>query len=82
MSICIIIPDYHYAGHTQKNGAVSKVDNFISHPTRAQHAMSVVGTVEVSHVLRVVRFSCLLRGHETSFQDGIAAGAGFLCAPF
>ena len=26
--------------------------------------------------------SCLLRGREASFQDGAAAGKGFLCAPF
>ena len=28
------------------------------------------------------RFSCLLRGRGASFQDGVAAGKGFLCAPF
>ena len=26
--------------------------------------------------------SCLLRGRGVSFQDGAAAGKGFLCAPF
>ena len=26
--------------------------------------------------------SCLLRGRGVSFQDGVAAGKGFLCAPF
>ena len=26
--------------------------------------------------------SCLLRGCGVSFQDGVAAGKGFLCAPF
>ena len=26
--------------------------------------------------------SCLLRGCGASFQDGVAAGKGFLCAPF
>jgi hypothetical protein len=26
-------------------------------------------------------FSCLLRGRLTSFQDGVAVGEGFLCAP-
>jgi hypothetical protein len=30
----------------------------------------------------VVRFSCLLRGRATSFQDGITAGDSFLCAAF
>jgi len=29
-----------------------------------------------------VRFSCLLRGRGASFQDGVAVGKGFLCAPF
>jgi hypothetical protein len=34
-------PTYYYAGNTQKNGMVSKVDNkFISHPTRAQQTVS------------------------------------------
>jgi hypothetical protein len=30
---------------------------------------SAAGTVQVSYVLRAVRFSCLLRGRGTSFQD-------------
>jgi len=72
-----------YTGYTQKNGAVSKVNNkFISHLTRAQRTPSAAATVQVSHALPAVRFSCLLRGHEASFQDGVAAGKGFLCAPF
>jgi hypothetical protein len=71
------------AGHTHKNGAVSKViKEFISHPTLAQHTLSAVGTVQVSHALPAVRFSCLLRGRGTSFQDGVAAGECFLCFPF
>jgi hypothetical protein len=73
----------NYAGHTQKNGAVSKViKKFISRPTRAQHTLSAVGTAHVSHVLPAVCLSCLLRGRGHSFQDGVAAGEGFLCAPF
>jgi hypothetical protein len=69
--------------HTQTNGAVSKGDKqFISHPTWAQHTLSAAETVQVSHTLPTVCFSCLLRGNSTSFQDGIAAGEGFLCAPF
>ena len=72
-----------YTGYTQKNGAVSKVNKkFISHLTRAQPTPSAVATVQVSHALPAVRFSCLLRGREASFQDGVAAGKGFLCAPF
>jgi hypothetical protein len=72
-----------YTGHTQKNGAVSKVNkNFISHITRAQHTPSAASTVQVSHALPAVRFSYLLRGRGANFKDGVAAGEGFLCAPF
>ena len=65
------------------NGAVSKVNKkFISHLTRAKRKPSAAETVQVSHALPAVRFSCLLRGCGTGFQDGAAAGKGFLCAPF
>jgi hypothetical protein len=48
-------------GHTQKNGAVSKVDKkFISYPTWAQHTLSAAKTVQVSDALPAVCFSCLL----------------------
>ena len=40
------------------------------------------GNCQVSHALPAVRFSCLLRGRGVSLQDGVAAGKGFLCAPF
>ena len=74
---------YIYTGYTQKNGAVSKVNKkFISHLTREQCTPSAAVTVQVSHALRAVRFSCLLRGRGACFQDGVAAGKGFLCAPF
>ena len=70
-------------GYTQKNGAVSKVNKkLISHLTRAQRTPSAAATVQVSHALPAVRFSCLMRGRGASFQDGVAAGKGFLCAPF
>jgi len=50
-------------GYTQKNGVVSKVNKkFISHLTRAQRTPSALATVQVSHALPAVRFSCLLRG--------------------
>jgi hypothetical protein len=69
--------------HEQKNGAVSKVDTkCIPHRTQAQHTLSEAGTVHVSHALLAVCFLCLLQGHETSFQDGVAEGEGFLCAQF
>ena len=67
----------------QKNGAVSKVNKkFISHLTRAKRTPSAAETVQVSHALPAVRFSCLLRGRGVSLQDGVTAGKGFLCAPF
>ena len=67
----------------QMNGAVSKVNKkFISRLTRAQSTPSASATVQVSHALPAVRFSCLLRGCGASFQDGVAAGKGFLCASF
>ena len=65
------------------NGAVSKINKkFISHLTLAKRTPSVAATVQVSHALPAVRFSCLQRGRGASFQDGFAAGKGFLCAPF
>ena len=52
-----------YAGYTQKNGAVSKINKkCISHLTRVQRTPSAAATVQVSHALPAVRFSCLLRG--------------------
>ena len=67
----------------QMNGAVSKVNKkFVCHLTWAQRTPLAVATVQVSHALPAVRFSCLLRGPRGSLQDGAAAGKGFLCAPF
>ena len=44
-----------YTGHTQKNGAVSKVNKkFISHLTRSQRTPSAAATVHVSHALPVL----------------------------
>ena len=72
-----------YTGCLQMNGAVSEVNKkFISHLTRAKRTPLAAATVQVSHALPAVRFSCLLRGRGVSFQDGAAAGKGFLCAPF
>jgi len=52
-----------YTGYAQKNGAFSKVNKkFISQLTRAQRTPSAAATVQVSHALPAVRFSCLLRG--------------------
>ena len=74
---------YIYTGYTQKNGAVSKVNKkFVSDLTRAERTTSAAATVQVSHALPVVRFSCLLRGRGASFQNGVTAGKGFLCVPF
>ena len=70
-------------GFTQKNGTGLKVNKkFFSHLTRAHHTPSAAATVQVSHALPAVRFSCLLRGRGVSLQDGAATGKGFLCAPF
>ena len=72
-----------YTGCLQKNGAVSKINKkFISHLTRAKRTPSAASTVQVSHALPAVRFSCLMRGRGASFQDGVTAGKVFLCAPF
>ena len=72
-----------YTVRLQMNRAVSKVNKtFISHLTEAQRTPSAAATVQISHALPAVRFSCLLRGRGVSFQDGAAAGKGFLCAPF
>ena len=77
------ILSFLYTGYTQKNGAVSKGNKeFISHFTQAQRTPSAAENVQVSHALPAVRFSCFMRGRGDSFQDGVAAGKGFLCAPF
>jgi len=55
---------------------------FISYLTREQRTPSATAAVQVSHALPAIRFSCLLRSRGISFQDGVAAGKGFLCAPF
>ena len=74
--------DIKYAVCLQMNGAVSKVNKkFICHLTWAKRTPLAAATVQVSHALPAVRFSCLLRGRGVSFQDGAAAGKGFLCAP-
>ena len=79
---CVKSQKTQYSVFTNE-GAVSKVNKkFISHLTRAQCTPSAAATVQVSHTLPAVRFSCLLRGHGVSLQDEAAAGQGFLCAPF
>jgi hypothetical protein len=65
---------------SQKNGAVSKVNKKSnSHLKRKPSAAAIL---QVSHALQAVRFSCLLRERGASFQDGVAAQKGFLCAPY
>ena len=67
---------YDNTGCLQKNGAISEVNKkFISHLTRAKRTPSAAATVQVSHALPAVRFSCLLRGRGTSLQHVVAAGA-------
>ena len=63
-------------------GFKSEQEIYFSHLTRAQRTPSAAATVQVSHALPSVRFSCLLQGRGASLQDGVAAGKGFLCAPF
>jgi hypothetical protein len=59
-----------YTGHTQKNGAVSKLNTkCMSHLTRTQHTPSAAATVQVSHALPAVRFSCLLHGRGASLGE-------------
>jgi hypothetical protein len=54
----ILCTNHYNTGHTQKNGAVSKVNKkFISPITWAQHTPSAAATVQVSHALPAVRFS-------------------------
>jgi hypothetical protein len=74
---------YIYTVRSQKNGAVLNVNKkSISHLTRVKRTPSASATVEVSLALPAVCFSCLLRDRGASFQDGVAAGKGFLCALF
>jgi len=51
-------------------------------PAHNTHTPTHYKTVQVSHALPAVRFSCLLWGRGASFHDGVVAGKGFLCAPF
>jgi hypothetical protein len=62
-------PGTHYAGYTQKNGAVSKVKKFISHLTRAQRTPSAAATVQVSHALITV-LQCVLPGSQDTHPHG------------
>ena len=75
-----IIQTAEYTRCLQKNGAVSKINKkFTSHLTRAKRTPSAAATVQVSHALPAVRFSCLMRGRGASFQDGVAAGKDAPC---
>jgi hypothetical protein len=68
---------------SQKNGVVPKFNKkCISQLTWVKRAPSAAATAQVSRVLPAVRFSCLLGGHEASFQIAIAAGKGLMCALF
>jgi hypothetical protein len=59
-----------------------KFKQFISHSALTQHTLSGAKTAQDSHALPAVRFTCLLRGRGTSFQDGVVSGEGFLFVPF
>ena len=62
-NVCMYIYMYTYTVCLQMNGAASKVNKkCISHLTRAKRTPIAAATVQVSHALPAVRFSCLLRG--------------------
>jgi len=71
---------YIYKGYTQKNGAVSKVNKkSISHLTRVAHLHRQQQQLS-KFLMRYQQFAS--RAYcGASFQDGVAAGKGFLCAP-
>jgi hypothetical protein len=69
-----------YTGIHKRMVRFRKLTRNFSHLTRAQRTPSAAATVQVSHALPAFRFSCLLRGRGASFQDGVAAGEGILCA--
>jgi len=55
-----------YTEYTQKNGVVSKIKKkFISHLTWAQHTLSAVATVQVSHALNTILQCVHPRSHDT-----------------
>jgi hypothetical protein len=55
-------------GHTQKNGAVSKViKKIISHLTRAQHTLSAAGTVQISQ-MSITILQCMHLWPQTNKQ--------------
>ena len=61
-----------YRVYTKELCGFKSYKKFISHLTRAQRTPSAAATVQVSHTLPAVRFSCLLRGRGANFQDGVA----------
>ena len=64
--------------YKQKDGAVSKVNKkFISHLTRAQRTPSAAATVQVSHALPAVRFSCLCEAAEPVSKMASQQGKSF-----
>ena len=82
-NVLLLIIGLHVQGIHKRMVRFQKVNKeFISHFSRAQLTPSAAETVQVSHALPAVSFSCLMRGCGASFQDGVAAGRGFLCAPF
>jgi hypothetical protein len=61
-------------GHTQKNGAVSKVNKkFICHLTRAQHTPSAAATVQVSHLVIII-LQCVHPGSHDTHPHGNQTG--------
>jgi hypothetical protein len=74
---------FAFRRHSQKNGAVSKVDKkFISHPTWTQQncQQRKLSKFLMRYEQFVSHSYCW--GRRTSFQYGVAAGEGFPSVPF
>ena len=58
----IITPQKQYTGYNNRMVRFQKLTRNFSHLTQAQRTPSAAATVQVSHALPAVLFSCLLRG--------------------
>ena len=72
-----------YTGYTKKMVLVQKLTRnwFLTLHGQNVHRQQRQLSKFLMHYQQFAR-SCLLRGCEASVQDGVAAGKGFLCAPF
>jgi hypothetical protein len=68
--VCVCVYTYIYIGHTQKNGAISKLNRkCISLPTPTQRKILAAATVQVSHVLIAI-LQCEHRGSQNTHPHG------------